>query len=207
MMSVSTGRPARGARVTPPARLLRFHRNHLVNLLIVGGTAVQRLSVARTFHDRSRTRVGPLVKVDASIEEDRVRLGLEAWISEQGCDPWCDPLRLSERGTLFVDCIAALSLETQRMLLAFARRRADQELEAGESPWLGRLAVGNEEPLAEMVANGRFSSALYDTLDKVLIELPRPNDRGGPYSWRSAARAKQAPRGASVAWVPCNPPR
>jgi DNA-binding NtrC family response regulator len=206
MMSLSAGRPARGARVTPPARLLKFHGNDLVNLLIVGGTAGQRLSVARTFHDRSRTRIGPLVKVDAALEENRVRAGLEAWISGHGPESWGDPLRFAERGTLFVDSIAALSIETQRMLLAFTRRRADQDFDHRESAWMGRLAVGNEEHLAASVAQGRFSSTLYDTLDKVLIELPAmidPDRRAArSCAWRGARRGSLAPPAPRIAWAP-----
>lgn len=184
MMSVSAGRPSRGARVTPPARLLRFHCNDLMNLLIMGGTPDARWAVVRSFHDQSRTRLGPLVRVDAGTEEDRIRLSLESWMSYQGGKGRGDLLRFVERGTLFLDSITALSPETQRMLLAFTRLCADGDFENLEPGWNGRLAVGSDVPLSHAISRARFSSALYDALDKVRIELPVTRELG-----RTAARS------------------
>jgi hypothetical protein len=59
------------------------------------------------------------------------------------------------------------------VLLAFMRRAAGITTQApGCDSWVGRLIVGNAEPLAVAVAAGAFEPALYDALDKVRIELP-----------------------------------
>lgn len=171
-MPYSTGRPARGARVTPPARLLSG-RHDLMNVLILGGSPEERLAVASAVHRDSRPGGGSLVAVDARQDDGRVRRGLEAWISDRGAETEDDFLRFSDLGTLFVDSIASLSVETQRLMLAFTRRLADRFFDDSETSWFGRLAVGETRGLPAAVAQGRFSTALYDALDKVRIELPR----------------------------------
>jgi transcriptional regulator of acetoin/glycerol metabolism len=175
--ATSAGRLSRGVRVTPPPRLLRFHRRDLVNVLVLGGTAGQRASVAHAFHREGLLCNGPFLRLDARREGEWLRLALQAWLSSADA-PAADLLRAAERGTLFVDSVASLRPDAQRLLLAFIRTALNVPLETGESAWVGRLLAGDPEPLSDAVADGRFSSDLYDALDKVRVELPSAPGRG-----------------------------
>ena len=168
----ATGRPARGGGVTPPARLVRLHRHNLVNLLVLGGTPDQRVQVAYAFHRDSAVRRGPFVCIDGRHEQDPLRLALQQWMVPTELGSWSDPLRAAQNGTLFLDSVGTLSSDTQRMLLAFMRNSMNATDSFGNRVWVGRLAVGNGGPLSVAVSEGRFLAALYDSLDKVCVELP-----------------------------------
>ena len=162
----------RGVGVTPPARLFRRHRHNLVNVMILGGTTGLRLQVAYAFHRESLLRRGPFVCLDGDRDQNRLRSALQAWMGSADTEAWADPLRAAEQGTFFLDAVGRLSRDTQRMLLAFTGRFVSGAPGGEEAPWVGRLAVGNAEPLSIAVSEGRFSAALYDSLDKVRVELP-----------------------------------
>ncbi len=166
-----SGRPVRGVSVTPPARLVRFHRHSLVNLLLLGGSAEDRLQVAYAFHRESLLRRGPFVCVDAQHEEQSLYCALHAWMFGLP-EPWSSPLLAAEQGTLFVDTVSSLLIPTQQLLLDFTRRCLNAPPESGGEPWVGRLAVGNPSDLAALASGRLFLPTLYDSLDKVRIELP-----------------------------------
>ncbi|HST01073.1 MAG TPA: sigma 54-interacting transcriptional regulator [Usitatibacter sp.] len=153
--------------MTPPARLLRLHRNDLTSLLILGGYPAARLDVVRAFHAESPVRHGRLVVVDARREEASLFQALEAWVAARPIQRQC-PIGSSDGGTLFIDGIQALGPLTQRMLLAFSKQVCDPD---GEEHWVGRLAAGNDQPLSDAVSDGRFSLALLDALDKVRVNM------------------------------------
>lgn len=170
-----TGWPARGVRVTPPARLVRLHRRNLTNVLVMGGTADQRIQVAYAFHREGPVRRGPFVCVDGEQDEQRLRLSLQSLMSSIEPDLQTDTMRSAEHGTFFVDAVGSLSKDTQRILLACLLSCVNVPLEDHDKPWSGRLIAGNSEHLSFAVADGRFSPALFDSLDKVRVELPHVN--------------------------------
>jgi two-component system response regulator HydG len=159
---------------------LRLHRHSLSNLLILGGTEAQRLSVASAFHLASPARGGPFVALDCARDEPRLWRALQLWLAPAERTAGVNPLRECEGGTLYLDSIDGLSVETQRLLL-FLTRRLDESREE-PSAALGplRLAAGNAEDLTQAVNLRRFSNSLYDCLDKIRISLDR-------VPWRGAA--------------------
>ena len=159
--------------MTPPARLVRFHRHTLSNLLILGGSAEDRLQVAYAFHRESPVRRGPFVCLDGEHDQDRLYCALHAWMFGQA-EPWSSPLLAAELGTLFLDSVSSLVLPTQQLLLDFTRRCLNAPAESGGEPWVGRLGVGNPEDLSGLAAGGVFLPTLYDSLDKVRIDLAIP---------------------------------
>lgn len=175
-----TRRQTRGAAAKPPASLLRLHRHSLSNLVVLGGSEAQRLAAARAFHCASPARGGPFVALDCAREEARLRHALQLWLISDGAPAARNPLRECERGTLYLDAVEHLSDETQRLLLALTRRLEEDRQGAGPASGPLRLAVGNVEDLAEAVEQRRFSSALYDGLDKIRVRL-------GRVPWRGAA--------------------
>lgn len=170
-----------------------------MNVLILGGTAAERMESARAVHQESRTGGGALVVVDARLDDERVRRALEAWISDRVTDAKGDVLRMAELGTLFVDSVASLSNETQRLMLEFTRRRSDRFFDDSGPSWFGRLAVGDSGSLATAVARGRFSALLYDALDKIRIELPRPDPRGRRWTRSCHRDSKSSTRACPAA--------
>jgi len=154
----------------PPARLIRLHRHSLTNVLVIGGTAALRDQVARAFHRESPLRNGAFVPLDCPGDEDRLRASLLVWTAaEHASDP--NPLQAAEEGTLYLDSIEKLSLDSQRLLLALARRLHGEPVGGVEGPCAARLVVGNPRGLGEMVAEGAFLPALLDAVDKVRVEL------------------------------------
>ena len=172
--SFPTDEPARGEDSSPPAHLIRLHRHSLTNVLVIGGTAVRRDQVARSFHRESPLRGGAFVGVDCSIDEENLRVALHAWTQPVTGEPGGNPLGAVEHGTLFLDSVERLSLETQRMLMALARRLLGEPLAKVDVAIPGRLVVGNPRPLIQAISEGRFLAPLYDSLDKVRVELEIP---------------------------------
>jgi DNA-binding NtrC family response regulator len=152
----------------------------LAHVLVVGGSAMDRLAVAREFHREGVWNSGSLVAIDASADAAVIHGALQAWLSGIPLDSTHDLLRVAERGTLYLDRIASLPAPTQRLLMALLRGLDPGE--GRERKWLGRIVTGSPEPLAAAVAGGRFARALEDALDKVRVELPADSAarRGAP---------------------------
>ena len=161
---------ARG-QPSPSAHLIRLHRHSLTNVLVIGGTAARREQVARSFHRESPLRGGAFAGVDCTLDEENLRIALLEWVGPAAEEPAVNPLSTAEHGTLFLDSVDRLPLETQRLLLALARRLLGEPSPNADAPCPGRLVVGNPRPLVAAVSEGRFLAPLYDALDKVRVEL------------------------------------
>jgi len=159
-----------GGADLPPPRLGESHRHGLTNVLIIGGTVVQRDRVARTFHRESPLRAGPFVGVDCAADQDRLRIALRAWTAA-GSSSATNPFREAEEGTLYLERVESVPPDTQPLLLALALR-LQGELVGGDGwPCAGRLVAGNPHPLTVAMSEGRFDPALHDALDKVRVDL------------------------------------
>lgn len=152
-------------------------RLSLAHLLVVGGSAEQRLRVARAVHDESALRLGPFVAVDCASEESRLRDALQHWLQLGGSERAAHPLWSAERGTLFLDGIGQLSSDTQMQLLAFAARD-HSSFSRRDERGAGRLATGCAEDPWDLVAEGSFLSQLADVLDKIRVELAPRRQEG-----------------------------
>jgi hypothetical protein len=139
---------------------------------VIGGSAEQRLQVAYAYHRDGLVRPGTFVCLDGGRDESQLKLSLESRLSSAGPVSIGDPLRTAEHGTLFLDSIARLSKDTQRMLLTCLQHRLDLSGEEDEERWSGRLIAGNAEPFSWAAGEESFSVALFDALDKVRVELP-----------------------------------
>jgi DNA-binding NtrC family response regulator len=154
----------------PAAGLARLQREGLTSVMVVGGSTERRDQVARAFHRESPLHDGPFVSVDCGHDEERLRAALTAWLEpDSAAEP--NPYRAAERGTLYLDQVERLSPDSQRLLLALARRLGGGPITGGDAPCAGRLITGNPNGLAEAVAAGRFMSELLDALDRVRVQL------------------------------------
>ena len=169
---------SRGATARPPAQLLRLHRHSLSNLLVLGGTESQRLAVARAFHRWSPLSQGPFVALDCMFDEPRLWRALQSWLTAGGPPFGANPLHACRRGMLYLESVGSLSDPSQRLLLIFARQLEPGSPAVLVEPRPLRLAVGNTEDLSEAVDRRSFSSALYDCLDKIRVEIGRIPKQG-----------------------------
>ncbi len=167
------GFPSEGRGGRPqgsPAKLLRLHRHSLTSLLVTGGQAKTRRAVALSFHDAGPLRRGPFVHVDCGRDEPRLRSALEACLTQTATENGPGPVLAAWGGTLFLDRIASLSLDSQRLLLCLLDRASPAGGAAHEG-WPLRFSAGDAGDLAPSVAEGRFLPSLHDGLDKIRVEL------------------------------------
>ena len=150
-------------------RLIRQHRHSLSHLLIMGGTAEKRTRLAFAFHRGSPLRRGPFVHIEATRDEHPLLCALQCSLSAVMCERPDNPLRASEGGTLFIDMASRLSPATQEILLRFLESLPVPAGEVGAC--FGRLAVGSGVSLEEAAAADRFLPTLFDTLDKIRVDL------------------------------------
>lgn len=143
-----------------------------MHVLLVGGAASRRLRLARTFHESSPSGEGPLVALSCGRDEALLAESLRArLLIAAGDRNAIDPLAACARGTLFLDHVEQLSVDSQRLLLAVLRG-AD-----AERMWVGRLIAGSGIGWKELVSGERFLRSLLDCLDKVRWVLGPNNSR------------------------------
>ncbi len=150
--------------------MVASRRRNLTNVLIIGGTVVQRDRVARTFHRESPLRAGPFVSVDCGADQDQLRMALQAWTSAGSASP-TNPFREAEEGTLYLERVEDVPPDAQPLLLALALRLQGGSVGGSKWPCAGRLVVGNPRSLAAAMSEGRFDPALNEALDKVRVDL------------------------------------
>ncbi|HTR96954.1 MAG TPA: hypothetical protein VMH61_03545 [Candidatus Acidoferrales bacterium] len=160
----------RGPR-RPPSRFLPYSRNSPANLLVLGGTAAQRLEVAREHHALGSASGLAFEALDCASEEARLRGALERWVLHGRSSAESEIRGENPGGVLFLDSIGAIGAPTQRLLLLFASRLQAQLPGAPIGAGPARLAAGDAGELLVAVARQRFSSALFDCLDKIRVEL------------------------------------
>lgn len=151
-------------------------------VLIVGETGTGKELAAGIIHRCSDVQDGPFVSVDCSalapglLESELFGHVKGSFSGALSAKPGL--FEIASQGTLFLDEVCNLSLETQAKLLRF--------LESGEFRPVGgvtikrvefRLVAATNRHLELMVAEGTFRSDLYFRLDVVPIELPPLRDR------------------------------
>lgn len=135
-------------------------------MLILGGSAGDRLQLARAFHREDRHHARTFVRLHCGRDAAHLSAALHDFLSAPGA-PAGNPICAAAGGTLFLDSIANLPPAGQRLLLELASRTSGTP--AGS--WHGRLVIGNSTDLSAEVEAGRFLARLYDCLDKLRIEL------------------------------------
>ena len=171
-------------------------------VLITGESGTGKELLATSVHMSSRRRDRPMVSLDCStlapglLESElfgHVKGSFTgAIVSKPGL------FETADRGTLFLDEVSSLTLETQGKLL--------RTLESGEIKAVGgvatrtvdiRLIAATNRDLARMVADGTFREDVYYRLNVVPIHLPPLRERGPDISallhaflarYRTAAR-------------------
>lgn len=142
-------------------------------VLLRGESGVGKELFARALHQESRRAAGPFVAVNCAVPSAMIESALFG--EPQGA------LRRAEGGTLFLDDISELPIESQVRILNILQHREVDSLAAARPRKVNlRLIVASERDLARDVMNGRFREDLYFRLNVLPIHLPplreRPQD-------------------------------
>jgi two-component system nitrogen regulation response regulator NtrX len=150
-------------------------------VLISGLPGTGKEMFARMIHAKSPRANGNFVVMNASgLSPDRVEAELFG-VEDSNPTGGAEKLGLFERahnGTLFIDEVADMPLETQGRVLralqdqAFMRVRGTRRVEVDV-----RVIAGSNRDMEGEIANGRFREDLYYRLSVVPIRMPSLKDR------------------------------
>ncbi|MCF8030464.1 MAG: sigma-54 dependent transcriptional regulator [Desulfohalobiaceae bacterium] len=155
------------------------------NVLISGEAGTGKELIARSLHFTSERKSGPFIPVhcrsmdSATLERELFGLDKASATGETARER--GRLETAHKGSLFLDEVAELSLDTQARLL---RVLQEQSLERGEDSTAVevdvRLLAATNRDLRSAVKEGVFREDLYYRLNVVNIEIPplreRPED-------------------------------
>ncbi|WPZ33182.1 sigma-54 dependent transcriptional regulator [Thalassobaculum sp. OXR-137] len=148
-------------------------------VLITGPAGVGKEIVARRIHERSRRATGPFVVLNcATLTPDRLETELFG-TEPGGAEPrTIGTLELAHKGTLLLDEVADMPLETQGKILrvlqeqSFRRVGGDTEVEVDV-----RVIAATNRDLQQEMSAGRFREDLFYRLNVVPIRVPPLRER------------------------------
>jgi two-component system response regulator HydG len=154
-----------------------------ITVLIHGESGTGKELVARSLHQASARRSGPLVPVNCAAIPETLQeselFGHERGAFTGALDRRKGKIELADRGTLFLDEIGEIALSLQAKLLRGLQERAFIRVGgAAELRSDFRLIAATHRDLASEVAAGRFREDLFFRLAVFEIEVPPLRQRG-----------------------------
>ncbi len=154
------------------------------NILIVGESGTGKELVARAVHNISPRRERPFVPVHTSaIPSELLESTLFGHVKGAFTGAVSSRKGLFEaahEGTLFLDEVGTVSLETQTKMLRVIQEREFRRVGGVEPISVDvRLVAATNVDLWEEVQSGRFREDLYYRLNVISIELPALRERSG----------------------------
>lgn len=153
-------------------------------VLLLGETGTGKELIAAAIHKLSNRNAGPFIKVNCGAIPDNL-VDSELFGHEKGAFTGAISMKKgrferSHSGTIFLDEIAELTLESQVRLLRVLQEKEIERVGATESVKVDiRVIAATHRNLEEMVANGKFREDLYFRLKVFPIPMPALRERKG----------------------------
>lgn len=151
-------------------------------VLVTGETGTGKELVAGALHFNSHRRSGPFVKVPcASLTETLLEselFGHEAGSFTSAVKTRKGRFEMADKGTIFLDEIGEMSLNTQKKLLRVLQEREFERVGSNTPIRIDtRVVAATNRNLAHEVADNRFREDLYYRLNVIAIDLPPLRER------------------------------
>jgi two-component system response regulator AtoC len=151
-------------------------------VLVIGESGTGKELVAGALHFNSNRRNGPYVKVPcASLTETLLEselFGHEVGSFTSAVKTRKGRFEMADGGTIFLDEIGEMSLNTQKKLLRVLQEREFERVGSNTPIKVNtRVIAATNRSLAKEVAEGRFREDLYYRLNVIALELPPLRER------------------------------
>jgi len=148
-----------------------------LSVFIKGDSGVGKEHIARLIHEKSQRAAGPFVPVDCGVMSKElsasdffghIRGSFTGAIHDKK-----GHFVEANKGTLFLDEVGNLSVDTQMQLLRVLQEKRIKPVGANkEIPVDVRVVTATNEEMDKAIASGKFRSDLFHRLNEFLIQVP-----------------------------------